>query len=49
MRVIASIEDPGVVRRILAHLGLSSAPVRPDPAQPPPEPTAVPIQDRFAD
>jgi hypothetical protein len=49
MRVIGTIEDPGVVRRILASLGLSSAPVRADAAQPPPAPTAVPIQDGVAD
>jgi hypothetical protein len=35
MRVVVTIGDPAVVRRILAHVGLSSAPVRPDPAQPP--------------
>ncbi len=49
MRVAATIDDPAVVRRILAHVGLASAPVRPDPAQPPPGDPAVPIQDRVAD
>jgi hypothetical protein len=49
MRVMATIDDLAVVGRILAHLGLASAPVRADPAQPPPEFLAAPIQDRFAD
>jgi len=37
MRVLATIEEPRVIKQILSHLGLPSAPVRPDPAQPPPE------------
>ena len=36
MRLLATIEDPWVVEQILAHLGLPSVRVRPDPAQPPP-------------
>ena len=36
MRLLATIEDPRVVEQILTHLGLPSAPVRADPAQPPP-------------
>ena len=36
MRLLATIEDPRVVARILTHLGLPSVPVRADPAQPPP-------------
>ena len=36
MRLLATIEDPQVVEQILTHLGLASAPVRADPAQPPP-------------
>ncbi len=36
MRLLAMIEDPRVVERVLTHLGLPSAPVRADPAQPPP-------------
>jgi hypothetical protein len=46
MRVMATIADLAVVRRVLEHLGLASAPVRPDPAQPPPEQTS---QGRFVD
>jgi hypothetical protein len=37
MRLLATIEDPRVVERILTHLGLPSAPVRPAPAHPPAE------------
>ena len=36
MRLLATIEDPRVVEQVLTHLGLPSAPVRADPAQPPP-------------
>lgn len=36
MRLLATIEDPRVVEQTLTHLGLPSAPVRADPAQPPP-------------
>jgi len=36
MRLLAMIEDPRVVEQVLTHLGLPSAPVRADPAQPPP-------------
>ncbi len=36
MRLFATIEDPRVVEQILGHLGLPSAPVRADPAEPPP-------------
>ena len=31
MRIFATIDDPPVVRRILAHLGLLSADLQPDP------------------
>jgi hypothetical protein len=31
MRILATIDDPLVVRRILAHLGLLSADPQPDP------------------
>ena len=37
MRLLATIEDPRVVEQILSHLGLPTAPVRPDPGKPPPE------------
>ena len=36
MRLIATIEDPKVVRRILAHLDLPAAPPAPAPARSPP-------------
>jgi hypothetical protein len=36
LRLIATVADPGVIRQILAHLGLSSAPAeRPGPGPPP--------------
>jgi hypothetical protein len=31
MRVVATIEDPGVIRKILAHLGLPTAAPAPRP------------------
>ena len=37
MRVVATIEDPVVIRRILTHLGLSLDPGTPEPARAPPE------------
>ncbi len=37
MRLLATIEDPRVVERILTHLGLPSVPVLPAPAHAPPE------------
>ena len=40
MRLIATVDDPGVIRRILAHLGLSRSGQSPGPA--PPEPIAAP-------
>jgi len=49
MRVMRTIAEPAVIRRVLAHLGMASAPVRPDPAQPPPEGAVVTGQERFAD
>jgi len=45
MRVVATVAEPAVVRRVLEHLGLASGPVRADPAQPPPEGR----QERLAD
>lgn len=36
MRLIATIEDPQVIRKILAHLGLSTEIPRPCPPWPPP-------------
>ena len=39
MRLIATIHDPGVIRRILAHLGLSHSGQSPGPA--PPGPSAA--------
>jgi hypothetical protein len=34
MRLIATVEDPAIIRRILAHLGRWPAPERPGPAPP---------------
>ena len=45
MRPLATIEGPRVVEQVLTYLGLPSAPVRADPAQPPPPAVA----NRFAD
>jgi hypothetical protein len=45
MRVLATLEDPRTVEQILRPLGLPSAPVRPDPAQPPPEFVGDPVAD----
>jgi hypothetical protein len=39
MRLIATIDDPGVVGRILRHLGLPSTIPLPAPARAPPEPS----------
>jgi hypothetical protein len=38
MAVIATIDDPVVVRKILTHLGLPRDGGEPDPARPPPDP-----------
>ena len=45
MRLIATIEDPRVIRRILAHLRLPSEGPDPYPSRSPPARAA----DRFAD
>jgi len=36
LRLVATIEDPRVIRAILAHLGLTAEVPQPDPPQPPP-------------
>ena len=41
LRVLATIQDPAVVRAILAHLRLPLGPDRPGPAPPAPEHTAA--------
>jgi hypothetical protein len=41
LRVIATVQDPAVVRAILAHLGLAPSPDSPGPAPPQPDPTAA--------
>ena len=41
LRVIATIQDPAVVRAILAHLGLALGPDSPGPAPPQPDHTAA--------
>ena len=48
MRVIASIEDPKVIRRILEHLGLWLANVRPIPRAHSPADESVPFEDFFS-
>lgn len=37
MLVLATIDDPAVIHRILAHLGLSMEPGEPAPGRAPPE------------
>jgi len=37
LRVIATIQDPAVVRAFLAHLGLAPSPDSPGPAPPQPD------------
>jgi hypothetical protein len=37
MQLLALIEDPAVIKKILEHLGLPTEPPRPRPARPPPE------------
>ena len=46
--VLATIEDPGVIRRILTHLGFPREPVPPDLAQPPPAFVTDPVVDTGA-
>ena len=41
LRVIATVQDPAVVRAILAHLGLAPGPASPGPAPPQPDHTAA--------
>jgi hypothetical protein len=48
MRVMATIAEPAVVRRVPDHLGLAAAPVPSDPAQPPASRT-VASEERVAD
>jgi hypothetical protein len=39
VRLLATIEDPAVIRKILSHLGIAAERPRPAPARPPPEAT----------
>ena len=41
LRVIATVQDPAVVRAILAHLGLAPGSDSPGPAPPQPDHTAA--------
>ena len=41
LRLLATIEDPAVVRKILSHLGIAIECPRPAPARPPPEVTGL--------
>ena len=36
LRLVATVEDPHVIRQILAHLGFPAQVPHPDPPQPPP-------------
>jgi hypothetical protein len=40
MVLVATLEDPVVIARILTHLGLPLETGEPDPTRPPPEPDA---------
>ena len=42
LRVTATVQEPVVVRAILAHLGLAPSPDNPGPAPPQPDHTATP-------
>jgi len=44
----AAVDDPHVIRQILAHLGLPIEVPRPDPPQPPPDEPASFLADVFA-
>jgi hypothetical protein len=39
LHLLATIEDPAVIRKILSHLGIAAERPRPAPARPPPEAT----------
>jgi hypothetical protein len=41
LRAIATVQDPAVVRAILANLGLAPGPDSPGPAPPPPHPRPI--------
>lgn len=47
MKIIAAIEDPGVIKKILAHLGLPTKPPEPWPARGPPVPDPFEPQQHF--
>ena len=48
MRVIATIDEPAVVKKILEHLGLTTEVPSPRAARPPPEePEILPEHDDF--
>ena len=42
MKLIAMIEDPAVIAKILTHLGLPTEPPAAHPARPPPEQLELP-------
>jgi hypothetical protein len=48
LRLISAVDDPHVIRQILAHLGLPIEVPRPDPPQPPPDEPASFLADVFA-
>jgi hypothetical protein len=39
LRLLATIEDPAVIRKILSHLGIATECPKPAPARPPPAAT----------
>ena len=48
MRVIATIDEPAVVKKILEHLGLPTEMPSPKAARPPPEESErFPVHDEF--
>jgi hypothetical protein len=47
MKIIASIEDPAVIKKILQHLGLPTKPPQPWPARGPPDPDPFEPQQHF--
>ncbi len=48
LRLVAALDDPHVIRRILTHLGLPVDPPRPDPPQPPPAESGSLLADVLA-
>jgi len=47
MKIIAAIEEPAVIKKILSHLGLPTKPPEPWPARGPPGPDHFEPQQHF--